>query len=320
MGETTKIEWADHTFNPWIGCQKVGPGCDHCYAEGMDHRFGGGHWGPHAERKRTSVANWRLPFRWNDQAAAAGRRPFVFCASLADVFDNQVNPGWRRDLFDVIDRTRHLVWLLLTKRPQNINGMVTVLGHWPPNIALGCTVVNQAEADRDIPVLLNSPKAGGALFYFVSIEPQLGPIDVSRYLRPRSAPHADGYGGREGPGFTTNFAQLSWVICGGESGPAARPMHPAWARSLRDQCAAAGVPFLFKQWGVWSPRPRADAAASVICSDGQVLEGQRVLDRADDAHAEIMFRVGKHRAGRDLDGDEFSARPIVPAIERGHLL
>ena len=122
MGENSKIEWCDHTFNPWFGCQKVSPGCDRCYAEAkMDHRFHKVQWGPHGERKRTSEDNWRKPRRWAKAARGTGKRPRVFCASLADVFDNQVPKEWRSDLFDLIKATPELDWLLLTKRPENID-------------------------------------------------------------------------------------------------------------------------------------------------------------------------------------------------------
>jgi protein gp37 len=127
--ENSKIEWTDHTFNPWIGCQHVSPGCDHCYAEAMmDHRYGKVEWGPHALRKWTSEENWRNPLKWNADARAFkrehGRRMRVFCASLADVFDNQVPTKWRQDLFALIRQYRRLDWLMLTKRPQNILKML----------------------------------------------------------------------------------------------------------------------------------------------------------------------------------------------------
>src|SRR5262245_17039849 len=152
MGEKTGIAWCDSTFNPWIGCTKVGPGCDHCYAETLDkrHRWGGKtHWGPGVSRHRT--ANWTAPRRWNEKAAERGKPWRVFCASLADVFDNEVPDQWRDDLFDLIDDTRALTWLLLTKRIGNADRMLPA--YIPPNLWIGATVVNQEEADRDIPKL-----------------------------------------------------------------------------------------------------------------------------------------------------------------------
>lgn len=239
MAENTKIEWTDHTFNPWEGCQKVGPGCDNCYAETRNARYAGGqaiNWGPGAPRRRTSASNWNKPLMWNKNAdafmAKHGRRQRVFCASLADVFDNAVDLSWREDLFQLIADTPNLDWLLLTKRIGNVPAMVAIIQGWmPPNVWLGATITNQMEAERDIPKLLELP----ARVRFLSMEPLLGPVDIVPYI------HSD-------VGNT-----VDWVIVGGESGPGARLMHPSWAQGLRDQCEAAGVPFLFKQWGEWKP-------------------------------------------------------------------
>ncbi|MGO4406362.1 DUF5131 family protein [Bosea sp. RAF48] len=133
MGENSKIEWTQHTFNPWIGCTKVSPACDHCYAEAMmDGRYGRVRWGAGEDRSRTSAANWRLPIRWDRDAAAAGTRPFVFCASLADVFDNEVDPLWRSDLMVLIEKTPNLIWLLLTKRIPAAPAVVTTEAHHHP--------------------------------------------------------------------------------------------------------------------------------------------------------------------------------------------
>lgn len=261
MAENTAIEWCDHTFNPWIGCAKVSPGgCANCYAETrMDKRLHVVQWGAGQPRKRTKT--WGDPVRWNDQHEAFfaqhGRRQRVFCASLADVFDNEVPPEWRADLFKLIEATPHLDWLLLTKRIGNVEAMACQ-ANWPMpmprNVWLGATVVNQAEADRDIPKLLTVP----ARVRFLSIEPMLGPIDLTRVRQRFPAGVSpwsclQGYCLRHYPrmrcGCSEQGRAIDWVICGGESGPNARPMHPDWARSLRDQCAAAGVPFLFKQWG-----------------------------------------------------------------------
>ncbi len=273
MAENSKIEWTDHTFNPWEGCQKVGPGCDHCYAETRNARFGGGvagNWGPGAPRRRTSVSNWRKPLRWQADAeafrAAHGRRQRVFCASLADVFDNAVDPAWRGDLFELIRATPDLDWLLLTKRIGNVANMLPVPFDFErhyPNVWIGATIVNQAEADRDIPKLLATPAA----VRFLSMEPLLGPVDISWT--------------------EVCVPSLDWVIVGGESGAGARPIHPDWARGLRDQCAAAGVPFLFKQWGenAWVERVEGDASTLTA------------------------YRAGKKFAGRSLDGVQHDGVP-----------
>lgn len=228
MAENSGIEWTHHTFNPWIGCTKVSPACDHCYAEAWDNRFNGERWGPHAARTRTKT--WGNPVKWNRIAQEQGTRFRVFCASLADVADNHrsIKPEWRSDLQRLIDETPNLDWLLLTKRPQNFMRFY----EWrnrpiPENIWLGTTVENQQEANRRIPYLLEVP----ASVHFVSCEPLIGPLDLTRWLRP-----------------TVDKFGLNWVITGGESGRHFRHADPDWFRALRDQCADAGVPFLFKQW------------------------------------------------------------------------
>jgi len=310
MSAATNIEWADSTFNPWEGCQKVGPGCDHCYAEARNARFGGGqasNWGPGAPRRRTSASNWGLPLRWDakrfmqcdkcgwrgecaaeligcgacgciDQLRDVRRR--VFCASLGDIFDNQVPFAWRVELFQLIGRTSNIDWLLLTKRiglaRQMLNEVVEELSHglntWDerpwPGVWIGATVVNQEEADRDLPKLMQTP----ASRRFLSMEPLLGLVDLGL-----DCPWVVSLDGRP----------LDWVIVGGESGPSARPMRAQWAQSLRDQCAAAGVPFLFKQWGEHLGEKQ----------DGNFAHEPMELNATDDP-----VRVGKKAAGRLLDG------------------
>lgn len=335
MADHSKIEWTDATFNPWIGCTKVSPGCDHCYAEAWDRRFAESghamHWGAGKARRRTSDQNWRLPLRWNATHEAFfaehGRRRRVFCASLADVFDNEVPPEWRADLFDLIARTPNLDWLLLTKRIGNAAGMIREAVNarwraepacWPwPNVWLGASVVNQEEAARDVPKLLDTPAA----VRFVSIEPMLGDIRLGSFLqRSPSAAFADGRVTPDMPAWTRIGATaLDWVICGGESGPHARPMHPDWARSLRDECTAAGVPFMFKQWGAHDlsyDRDRDDPdyrrcaeiarrpGRWINLAGGHGFNGERV---------HYAHRVGKKAAGRILDGRTWDE---VPAKER----
>lgn len=242
MAETT-IEWTatplpgggaapGYSFNPWVGCAKVSPGCDRCYAEGWAKRTGRpGLW--RGERRRTSAENWRKPLAWDRKAAAAGVRAKVFCASLADVFDNRAEPEWRAALWGLVAATPSLDWLLLTKRPQNIGRMLPAGwgGGWP-NVWLGTTCENQEEADRRIPRLLLAP----ARVRFLSCEPLLGPLDLRRLAL------GDG---------------VHWVIAGGESGGGARPMEEAWAADLRDQCRAASVPFFMKQMARRAPIPPA---------------------------------------------------------------
>lgn len=251
MGEHTKISWCDHTMNPWIGCTKVGPGCDACYAETMDSRkrWDGGktHWGPGVPRYRTSESNWRQPLAWNRQAEKDGKPHRVFCASLADVFDNEVQFQWRADLWKLIEATQNLSWLLVTKRIGNVERMVP--HHWlhaefpahngfPPNVRLLITVCNQEEADRDIPKLLALPAKNG-----LSIEPQLSPVDLRAVVMPDGDSLGLGlFSHGEGRG-------IEWCIQGGESGPKARPFDIAWVRSTIAQCKEAGVPVFMKQCG-----------------------------------------------------------------------
>lgn len=319
MSENSKIEWCDHTFNPWIGCTKVSPGCDHCYAEreraSTVLRVV---WGAGNPRHRTAEATWNNPKRWNARHAEFfakhGRRQRVFCASLADVFDNAVDQEWRRDLFALIASTPNLNWLLLTKRIGNAGDMIvdallqqpglSAAAPWPwPNVWLGATIVNQEEADRDIPKLLAVP----ARVRFLSMEPLLGPVDLAS-----SGAFWSDMNGNIVDAPSRGLRGVDWVIAGGESGPGARPMHPAWARSLRDQCATASVPFLFKQWGEWCPRgpesmgyPLADNAPRRRITDvGE--SGQRLGARGGSDC--WMQRAGKRATGRRLDSrthDEF---------------
>lgn len=270
MSADTKIEWCDATFNPWEGCTKVSPGCAHCYAENRNARWNGGtslNWGPGAPRRRTSAANWKLPIKWNTHASrvqlsqstyTTPHRPRVFCASLADWLDEAVPVQWLADLLSLIHATPHLDWLLLTKRPQNFEGRIwrvwndcgipaacwDMVRSWskgvqPPNVWIGTTVENQDMADTRIPILLHIP----AKVRFLSCEPLLEPVYLglleasSPAQRERLIKMPPPMGG------------IDWVICGGESGPNARQFHSAWARSLRDQCAAAAVPFFMKQMG-----------------------------------------------------------------------
>lgn len=294
MGDTTAISWCDATFNGWIGCTEVSVGekgaCVGCYARELAARYGMAEWGNHP-RHRTSAANWRKPLIWNRKAERDGTRPFVFCSSLADVFDNQVPPEWRRDLFDLIRATPHLTWLLLTKRPQNIVKLFcdTFIGFgrstaWPTNAAIGCTVVTQEEADRDIPRLLAALHALNPPFVFISDEPAQGFIRLPLGFLA--------LGGR------------AWAIWGGETDQGkhkARAPHPDWARVMRDDCALAGVPFHLKQWGEWidADQPGVD----MLGTESSPLHNWQ------DGHYSV--RIGKKAAGRLLDGVEHNARPSL---------
>ncbi|MFZ5704950.1 MAG: phage Gp37/Gp68 family protein [Pseudomonadota bacterium] len=318
MAENTKIEWAHHTFNPWIGCMKVGPGCDHCYAETLATARLGVEWGAGAPRRRTAASTWKQPLAWNRRAEMLGVRFRVFCSSLADVFDNEVDPAWRTDLFELIRVTPHLDWLLLTKRIGNAANMLPVPFDFErlyPNVWLGATIVNQAEADRDVPKLLATPAAKR----FLSMEPLLGPVRLDRIHETfddgrghswescLNGKRWSDWGGPDGNGGDTEgHPNVDWVIVGGESGSGARPMHPDWARSLRDQCAAAGVPFLFKQWGEWFPYGEIDAEG--CCNT--VTRGERPgLWHAWSDDSGFSVRLGKREAGRYLDGVLHDAIP-----------
>ncbi len=261
MAENTSIEWCDHSWSPWEGCTRVsiaatgGGGCDHCYAERMNRWLRKGeNWGTGAPRREFGEEHWQKPRRWNDRAARDGTRPRVF-PSICDPFDNEVDPAPRARFFALVAETPRLTWLLLTKRIGNARGMLPeqwLRGEWPGNLWLGITAVNQTELDRDAGKLLALP----APVHFLSYEPALGSIDASRWLGPQcnngSVPGPGGVGGvtchRCGGQFG-HCLGLRWVIAGGESGPHARPAHPDWFRSLRDQCTAAGVPFFMKQMG-----------------------------------------------------------------------
>ena len=339
MAEDTAIEWADHTFNPWEGCQKTGSlACEHCYAETRNARFNGGvavNWGPHAPRRRTSASNWRKPLAWNKAARAFaekhGRKQRVFCASLADVFDNAVDPEWRRDLFAIIDATPNLDWLLLTKRVGNVVKLLEQIGRTalPVHVWLGATIVTQEEAERDIPKLLAAP----AVVRFLSMEPLMGPVDLTDLsLRTNPGEKPDGLAGLDALTgvhwdaedtitgiYGSPDPRIDWVIVGGESGSGARPMHPDWARSIRDQCAAAEVPLLFKQWGEWESaldRDRDDPDWRADYTNDYVDRGKsRWLNLAGGSgfHGErfhVMRRVGKKAAGRLLDGVQHDGVPM----------
>lgn len=355
MGENSNIEWTKHTFNPWIGCQKVGPGCDNCYAEVWDARGlqqRESRWGPHAERTRTSAGNWSKPLRWDkdaqiDAAIGVRERPRVFCASLADVFDNHFSilPEWRVALWALIRATPNLDWMLLTKRPGNIAKMLPEdWGRGYPNVWLGCTVVNQEEADRDIPKLLAVPAA----VRFLSMEPLLGPVDLASWLDPakfcESCDDGEGYGNRcgrtdipreqqcpwgrsvqivteHGPfgadgqpdAITCDLQKLDLVIVGGESGPHARPMDPQHARDLRDQCVAAGVSFFFKQWGEFLPAGQRHGITLGDDAHGRAIDISTALRTGQAVAMDGVwtYRVGKKAAGRLLDGRTWDQMPGV---------
>lgn len=308
MSANTPIEWTDHTFNAWWGCSEVSPGCDNCYARIWAARFGV-KWGADGPRRAFDDKHWAEPLKWDRAAKKAGKRARVFCASMADVFDKNAPDGARDRLWKLIADTPNLDWQLLTKRIGNAPRMLPAdWGNGYANVWIGASVVNQEEADRDISKLLAVP----ARVRFLSCEPLLGQIDIRRWLCPDFIAHpqlhrnpneqralaAIAKAGARQIGWTG----IDWVISGGESGRKARPSHPDWHRSLRDQCAAAGVPFLFKQFGEWAP--------------AQNLPGKNFRFENSNGPAIYVTRIGKKAAGRILDGrthDEYPASISAPS-------
>lgn len=350
MSENSKIEWTDHTFNPWSGCTKISAGCQNCYAAGAmpsARRFSV--WGDKGTRVPASDDYWKLPARWNRAAEKDGVRRKVFCASMADVFEDREGLDvWRSRLFSLIRETPHLDWQLLTKRPevalrfwQNMSesqGDSLPVWTWPDNAWIGTSVENQEAADTRIPILLKIP----AKVRFLSCEPLLGSLDVEFWLADASDEVADGPFHQATQEDVTMARGIQWVIVGGESGSKARPMHPDWARSLRDQCVAAGVPYFFKQWGEWAPwlneahfthgdkekHPHAwvdgktgdhghawltdgDGLWSNWTGDPRGHDSPPNIDGESTLAPEIkvMGRVGKSVAGRELDGRTWDQVP-----------
>lgn len=262
-----------------------------------------------------------MPLKLNRRAEKEGARLKVFAASLADVFDNQVPVEWRSDLFALIKATPNLDWQLLTKRPQNIRKMLPAdWGDGWPNVWLGTTAENQTEADRRVPHLLGTPAA----VRFVSYEPALGPVDWTRIEAIPNSLDAQGKMKRCGIRINSLTGQyfesgmkypndkIDWIICGGESGPNARPMHPAWARQTRDQCAAAGVAFFFKQWGEFIPVLTDDDGNGVVCHENgasspafESTKNYRIVTSGN----QEMWHIGKKLAGTHLDGVQHLAFP-----------
>lgn len=267
MGQDSEIEWTDHTFNPWWGCTKVSPACMNCYAATLaKRRHRNPIWGSGCARRMLGEDHWKLPFNWDRAAARRSIRARVFCGSMCDLFESRPDlpevEAARERLWKIIEATPHLDWLLLTKRPENIQEMVPWGKRWPKNVWIGCTVENQEYAERRLPHLLKHPAA----VRFLSCEPLLGPVDLGQKLGAGSG-------------------KINWVIAGGESGVGSRPSDPDWFRDLRDQCIAHGVQFFFKQWGCWAPARRG-------VEYGQVLSMGRCR----------MGRSSKKASGRKLDG------------------
>jgi protein gp37 len=252
VAKRTGIQWCDHTFSPWWGCVKVSEGCNGCYAQALDHRLGGEHWGPESERRFFGDKHWNEPRRWNLAASKAGVRRRVFCSSMADVFERRpdlIAP--RARLWRLIADTPYLDWLLLTKRPENFD--LLPWGSWPAssepwlNVWLGATAENQRRADERIPRLIETP----AVMRFVSYEPALGPLRIHPAWMDTCS---------------SGRLALHWLIAGSESGPGARDANLDWYRDVRDQCARAGIAFFLKQHarrGIKIPLPELDGRRHV---------------------------------------------------------
>lgn len=257
MGERTNISWTHHTFNPWWGCTEISPACDACYAREWAKRFGV-KWGVGQPRRVASERTWAEPLNWDRRAREAGERRRVFCASMADVFDNEAPEGARDRLWLLIGCTPNLDWLLLTKRIGNARTMLPAdWGDGYANVWLGATVANQEEANRDIPKLLATP----ARIHFLSCEPLIEAIDLRQLLvgdRMWLDSLTGCHSARRGPGTLDEvfsdmpklpgmLPPIDWVIAGSESGRAARPCDLNWVRGLRNQCTSVHAPFHWKQ-------------------------------------------------------------------------
>lgn len=298
MGKNTKIEWCDHSFSSWWGCTRVSPGCAHCYAAELGNRFGV-KWGSGEPRRLSSEKVWAGPVAWNKSAQQSGKRIRVFCGSMMDWADEEAPAGARTRLWSLIRNTKSIDWLMLTKRPENVPDLLPHdwRGGWD-HVHLGFTAENQLNYDRRIAIMESIP----AVRRFISCEPLLGSIQLGleNWIRR---------------------GKIHQVIVGGESGREARPMHPAWARSLRDQCVAAGVPFHFKQWGEWTP---GENVTDQYGERGGKYPTKHPWDggwtdcdddwMTEQDHGPILYRVGKKKAGRLLDGQEWNQfpQPIGP--------
>lgn len=295
MGLNTEISWCDHTLNLWWGCVKVSPGCKFCYADTLDNRYNHDdrHWGPSSSRKL--VRSWKKNLNdMRKSAIANNRRETVFVMSMGDIFEddqplsNNHDTNWktindvREEFFGMVDDYPELIFLLLTKRPENIHGMIPMHwlnDMWPQNVWFGTSIVNQDEVVPRLKALSALSDSGRT---FISVEPMLGPVTLNVNIGLQD------FLGNEFATYGTSIPK--WVIVGGESGQKARPMNPDWARNLRDECLAAGIPFHFKQWGENYPIESSTVVAEAI--SGKPIAVKSL----------IFEKRGKHNAGNVLDG------------------
>ncbi|MCY4429228.1 MAG: phage Gp37/Gp68 family protein [Rhodospirillales bacterium] len=348
MADGTHIEWSDATWNPITGCSVVSPGCTICYAMKLAGRRLKGHpsrRGLTDETKAGPVWNGKVRFneQWLNQPLRWRKPRRIFVCAHGDLFHPSVPMKWIDKVFAVMALTPHHQFQVLTKRPERMrdylwrlqdsedgtidwaNAGVEIVGSeadgfidaapWPlPNVWLGTSVEDQQRADERIHFLLDTPAA----VRFISAEPLLGPIDLTR-LRPPGYTWIDCLEGRyhDGPSVSAGNARLHWVIVGGESGHGSRPMHPQWARDIRDQCVAAGVPLHFKQHGNWVHATdwlnfsRA-SRRTLLHRDGSRPKPHADLEWSDTDVAKMIV-VPKAIAGRSLDGRTWDQFPGATA-------
>lgn len=334
-----KISWLNmpgyqpETWNPIVGCSKVSPGCDNCYAERMANRLTHALGGLGTGKNQDAWIGYSdviTNSRWNGQTAlikSALHKPLtwqtpriVFVCSMGDIFHESVNPGAFQMVLDRISRCRQHIFILLTKRPENVMPLMNRVGWglpFPPNVWIGVTAENQEQANIRIPILLSIPAAKR----FVSIEPMLGPVELG--VIHYADANIDSLNGLyntypDGQWTQKTIKKLDWVICGGESGSKARPMHPDWVRSVRDQCASANVPFFFKQWGEWLPGELKEGKTYYLRSDNQEVYTSTNKERQNfGTHPDkysgslITTKVGRNAAGNLLDGTEHHNWPTI---------
>lgn len=330
MSDGTKIEWTDATWNPITGCSVTSPGCKHCYAM----KLAGTRLKHHPSRAGLTIDTnngpvWNGDVRFNEQwfdQPMRWRRPrMVFVCAHGDLFHESVPNTWIDLVFSAMALSPQHIFQVLTKRASRMRDYIDSrsFSKYPlPNVWLGVSVENQEAADERIPLLLDTPAA----VRWISAEPLLGPVDLNRILVNRERGlHGSALHEHHDDCYYSSECQLDWVVVGGESGEHARPMHPDWARSLRNQCEAAGVPFFFKQWGEWTEEDPGETAhkdcAGVMPSGGAVLcsEGYQppwdTMERLNESGGvrldgrTLMFHVGKKRAGRLLDGVQHDGYP-----------
>jgi protein gp37 len=302
MGDRTGISWCDHTMNFWIGCTKVGPLCDGCYAEReADHRYHLVEWGAGKPRRRTVPDNWKKPLKWNRDALAFkkanGHLPRVFAASWADMADNEVPREWIEDAKDVIAKTPLLRWMITTKRIGNIPKFYG--GDFfrkNPHVGVIISAGLQDELERDYPKLSRAKAELGIAWVGISAEPMLGEMHVRKLVEWESG---------AAKGWSSKTA-LDWIICGGESAAGmahpARPVHPQWFRQLRDDCAALGIAFHLKQHGEWLHQSQHPS---------REIEVDKYLNSPIHTWPDgsKSFRIGSGLSGRSLDGVEYLEFP-----------